>query len=61
MMEEGYISHLQDLVPVFESLNEANRLAINYIGRLDGQSQDTIADNSHNFTQIIISRNSDGN
>lgn len=36
MMEEGYTSHLQDLIPVFESLNEANNLAINYIHKLDG-------------------------
>ena len=36
MMEEGYTSHLQDLIPVFASLNEANNLAINYIHKLDG-------------------------
>ena len=60
MMEEGYTSHLQDLIPVFESLNEANNLAINYIHKLDGQSQDNVASDSQPFTQILISRSIDG-
>lgn len=48
LLQEGRVTHLSDFVPIFQSLNQANIVAIESIQRLGQQSHSHPVHNTNN-------------